>query len=139
MVNYQEIVHLYLKHKRLMHNPLKIVGISSIILCFCLFSTSLFGQPKDMPMNPEPGKCYAKCANVAGDTEWSTVLCPEQISKSVINQISKALATAGYDVNAKSKKITPEIKTALRAYQEKNDLPLGNMDLETMAHLGVKY
>ena len=139
MANYEEIVHLCLKQIRLMHNPIKIAGISSIILCFCLFSTSLFAQPKDMPMNPEPGKCYAKCANNAGDVAWSTVLCPEQISKSVINQISQALSTAGYDVSAKTKKFTPELKTALRAYQEKNDLPLGNMDMETMAHLGVKY
>ncbi len=72
-----------------------------------------------------------------GHTEWKAVLCEKDISKQVIGQIQSALRANGYYQAEDSFMIDQETKNSLKKFQEDNNLPIGNLDYETLDVLGV--
>lgn len=72
-----------------------------------------------------------------GTTEWREVLCENDLTKSIISDIQTALKYKllyNGEINGKLDSITKE---ALRNFQKRNNLPQGQLDLETLAMLGI--
>ena len=83
---------------------------------------------------PRPG--YAK----RGITEWKEVVCEKDINSELIKKIQRALIKEGYiemDI-----KLTGEMDSSTRrnlvVYQKEHYLPIGQLDLETITHLGIE-
>jgi len=75
--------------------------------------------------------------NKGGFSEWKEVICPGKISH-VVEQIQKALIKEGFDPGPVDNIMGPKTRAALIQFQEKHNLPHGNLDLETMAALGIQ-
>jgi len=198
-----------------------------LILCSLLFgiNENLNGQSNDFSFNPEPGKCYAKCAildkyrtvketfvvliedsnenaqldsiyfrieeksgdtiylgykkelnntqlnNIdhlekiiiveneseidnyiektityqvlekkGGFTNWVEVLCADRINKRILKRLQESLILNGYlDYSEPIKELTNKLKKALKRYQVDNGLPVGQLDIETLELLNVKF
>ncbi len=75
-----------------------------------------------------------------GFTEWKEVICDSKVTYKLIKKIKEQLILEGFDLeNYKRRDFGPAAKSALVQYQKANDLPIGNLDIETLNHLGVKY
>ena len=75
--------------------------------------------------------------NKGGFSEWKEVICPGKISNAV-EQIQKALIKEGFDPGPVDNIMGPKTRAALIQFQEEHNLPHGNLDLETMAALGIE-
>lgn len=73
-----------------------------------------------------------------GFTEWKEVLCADKIDKDLIHQIQNALNIRGYDCGTKINFLSATIKSALTKFQKDQNLPVGNLDLETLKALEIK-
>lgn len=76
-----------------------------------------------------------------GFKEERAILCPEEITSVILNQIQSALINedflpVGYEPFEEFKL---ELKNALSAYQLANGLPIGHLDFETLEFLGVDF
>ncbi len=101
----------------------------------------------DMPPNPEPGHCYAKCAipGAAGrpaSPEWREIVCASNVTPELVMDLRAALINEGFLSGAtdpgERPLINAETKAALRKYQEARELPIGNLDFATLEALGVQ-
>lgn len=73
-------------------------------------------------------------------TEWREVLCGNQVKGNIVNQIRRSLINNGFDISESNRNIIDqEVKNALVAYQKKNGLLIGSLDLETLKILKVTY
>jgi len=75
-----------------------------------------------------------------GYTEWKEVICEAEIDSLLISKLQSALIALGYDeelpeANGKMNHIT---RNNLVQYQRDHKLPIGQLDLETLDHLGIK-
>lgn len=80
--------------------------------------------------NPDP--------TVKGTTEWKEVVCEKDVTASLISQIQTALRSKliyNNEVNGKFDAVT---KQAIRDFQIKNNLPQGQLDLESLKALGIE-
>ena len=112
---------------------------TSLILCCCLFLFSAVNaQSSNLPPNAEPGKCYTKMLIPTSlEPEWREVLCQGKLNKKIIRSMESQLNLKGfYDFEIKGK-ITKELNQSITDYQRSNNLPVGGLDFETLAHLGV--
>lgn len=75
-----------------------------------------------------------------GFTEWKEILCANKITSYTIRQIQTALLDEGF-LNSipRKKRLNAETKGALKSYQLKHGLPVGNLDLKTLDALGIHY
>ena len=75
-----------------------------------------------------------------GYTDWREVLCGSKLTSDRIRQIQNALIARGYSVgDAGADNVFGEAtKTALKKFQADNNLPQGNLNMETLNALGVK-
>lgn len=74
-----------------------------------------------------------------GISEWKEVICADKLTSQKIRQIQLALKAKGYDPGPIDNILGRETRDALRRYQTANNLPVGQVDLETMRSLGVSY
>ena len=75
-----------------------------------------------------------------GRTKWAAIPCPEQISPLLIQQMQIALQSNGYYINGLIDGIVgPLTKEALKNYQRRAGLPMGNLNKETLISLGLTY
>lgn len=76
-----------------------------------------------------------------GFTEWKEVLCANEVTSYIIEQIQSALISEGYLQSGrfKNNRIDGFTKEALKEFQIDNDLPVGNLDLETLDALEIYY
>lgn len=74
-----------------------------------------------------------------GVTEWIEVLCDSKLTSAKIIEIQKALKANGYDPGPIDDILGPLTRSALLKYQRANNLPTGNLNLETLKKLGVSY
>jgi len=88
-------------------------------------------------------RTYRKMSLVkeGGFSEKREILCPEEITPAILNQIQKELIKkdflpVGYEPFEEYKL---ELKNALNAYQLANGLPIGYLDFETLDFLEVEY
>jgi len=73
-----------------------------------------------------------------GGIEWREVLCAEKINSRIFMDVQKALVDKGYLKTAKPIVVfTHDVKIAVRAYQRDHNLPLGQLDIETLNSLGI--
>lgn len=74
-------------------------------------------------------------------TEWREILCDSKVTNYTISQIQEALISKGYDVGAAGADnvMGSATRNALVKYQRDNNLPVGNLNIETLQSLGVKY
>ncbi len=79
---------------------------------------------------------YEVMLEKGGFTEWKPILCKADLSDSIIRQIQNALREAGYYHGENSKYMNVEIKASLVTFQKDHNLPIGNLDFETLAALG---
>ncbi len=69
--------------------------------------------------------------------EWKRVLCGDNITRQVIGKIQSALKISGYYQEENSFKLDRKTKTSLKKFQQENNLPMGQLDYETLDALGV--
>lgn len=72
-------------------------------------------------------------------TEWKEILCPADINAYTIGQIQYTLSEKGYATGPVDEIMGEKTKAALVQYQRDNGLPVGQLDLQTIEALGVKY
>jgi hypothetical protein len=74
-----------------------------------------------------------------GDVVWQReVLCQNKITKDIIKTVILKLKADGcLDNSVESDEITKEIRTGIETFQTKYKLPVGNLNLETIAYLGI--
>lgn len=73
-----------------------------------------------------------------GLTQWKEVVCHGDLTPSLISEIRVALIDRGYEAGV-GKKADDDFKQALLKFQDDNNLPYGQMDVETLSALGVFY
>lgn len=74
------------------------------------------------------------------ETEWQEVVCNSDITKELIRNIEVVLIQENYLINyieGQHDKITPEVKEAYVNYQEHHNLPIGQLNLTTLEHMGI--
>jgi len=72
-----------------------------------------------------------------GFTDFREVLCPAKTTDAV-RKIQKALLDKGYQPGPIDNIMGPKTRAALVKFQEDNSLPYGNLNLETLAALGIQ-
>ncbi len=91
---------------------------------------------------PAEYKTVSKRVMVSPETvgEWKEILCNSKLTSSKIAQIQRALMNAGYNVgpHGVDNVFGADTKSALVEYQKDNNLPIGNLNFETLKALGVK-
>jgi len=76
-----------------------------------------------------------------GDTNWREVLCANEVNDYVIAQIRSALVERDFLLFkfGADNILDREAKEALKEFQRENNLPIGNLDFETLDFLGIEY
>lgn len=80
-----------------------------------------------------------KLMRQGGYTRWTEVLCDKDINGGVIRSVQRALKNKGYNPGPIDGVYGSQTKSALQKYQSDNGLPLGNLNKETLASLGLNY
>lgn len=68
---------------------------------------------------------------------WREILCGNDLTSSKIMQIQKALKNNGYNPGPIDNIFGTQTKAALVQYQKDKNLPVGNLNIETLRSLGV--
>lgn len=76
--------------------------------------------------------------NAGGYTTWNEILCTEKINASTIQRVQRALVSKGFNPGPSDGVLGYKTKVALRKYQETNSLPIGNLNIQTLKHLGIQ-
>jgi hypothetical protein len=71
--------------------------------------------------------------------EWREVLCENNITNEIIQQLCNQLNTRGYQIENTKDSKNPKLRAAIVQYQKEKGLPVGELNLETLRSLGVKY
>ena len=69
--------------------------------------------------------------------EWREVICKKDVTKSLISQIQILLKEKGYYQGDITMKVDKNTISSLEHFQEDFDLPIGNLDYETLDVLGI--
>jgi peptidoglycan hydrolase-like protein with peptidoglycan-binding domain len=74
-------------------------------------------------------------------SDWREILCDNKVTNYTVRQIQQALTAAGYDVGpaGADNVLGGDTRAALMQYQKDNSLPVGNLNIETLQKLGIKY
>jgi hypothetical protein len=93
------------------------------------------------PPNAIPGHCYVYCKNEDGspNTEWLEIPCLQKMTETFIEEVVNKLKKDGSLASSfSSKTMTKDVYNAVCAYQAKHSLPVGNLNLPTLTHMGIK-
>ncbi len=71
--------------------------------------------------------------------KWLRVLCADHLYPRTIREIQTALQKAGYSTVSLSGELDALTASALRRYQQKRGLPVGNLDMRTLTSLGLAH
>ena len=72
-----------------------------------------------------------------GYTAWTEVLCMEEITEVLVGQIQNALKEKGYYDEVNTLQFDVKTKASLMRFQKENNLPVGQLDFETLEALEV--
>jgi hypothetical protein len=74
-------------------------------------------------------------------SDWREILCDSKVTNYTISQIQQALINEGYDVgpSGADNVLGGDTRAALMQYQRDNNLPVGNLNIETLNKLGIQY
>lgn len=67
------------------------------------------------------------------------VYCPEQVTETLVSDVSKLLASQGYDIDPAHYRYDNDFFYALEQYQIRHSLPIGQLNIATLVHLGVPW
>lgn len=73
-----------------------------------------------------------------GGVEWRQILCDTNMTREVIEDIQSKLKSAGAYQGPVDGALGPMTMRSVRAYQQANNLPAGQLTIETLETLGVK-
>ena len=73
-------------------------------------------------------------------SDWREILCDENVNSNTYRQIQQALYDDGYDIGPTGVDgvFGAHTRAALLQYQRDNNLPVGNLNIETLNKLGVQ-
>ncbi len=74
-----------------------------------------------------------------GFTEWREIVCGSDVTTQMVRDVQTALRTRGYDPGPADNVMGSRTKAALVKFQRENNLPVGQLDFETLRALGVDY
>ena len=114
------------------------IFFTSLIIVVSTYSTSL-AQTRDLPVNQEPGKCYAKSMMPDGNPDWTEILCPSQITNPFILELQTALKSKNYYHGELDKQFSEDLKKSLINFQTDNQLPIGQVDMKTLSALDILF
>ena len=115
-------------------------------LVWCLVEQPAIAKEVKVPINPDDaGKLTYETFETrqfvqkGGLTQWMEVVCGPDMTKDFVQELQLALVEKGYDLGESgvNSNLGQETKAALVLYQRENDLPVGQMDFETLASLGI--
>lgn len=69
--------------------------------------------------------------------EWQPVLCETNLTPALVQGLQEALKAQGLYTGAANGRLTAQTETALRRYQQREQLPTGGLSLATLDKLGV--
>ncbi len=70
--------------------------------------------------------------------EWRSILCETNTHPGIISEIQQALNSHGYNPGPIDGVIGQETMAAVEAYQQDNQLPIGQLTIQTLKSLGVQ-
>lgn len=73
-----------------------------------------------------------------GYTVWTEILCPSKTGNSQISAVQRALRDNGYDAGPIDGVLGVKTQTALKQFQTDKSLPIGNLNIQTLAALGIE-
>ena len=76
-------------------------------------------------------------AAVENSTDWREVLCASKMSKEFIKDLKKELADRGFEHDSETQNYDARTKSAVKKYQQYNELPIGQLNFETIEKLGL--
>jgi beta-lactamase regulating signal transducer with metallopeptidase domain len=87
-----------------------------------------------------PGHCYAMCKVEDGTLDdWREILCEDKLTPDLFKTvIAKLKADGCLAASASATEFTKDTRIALTDYQKKHKLPQGNLNLETVKHMGLQ-
>lgn len=71
--------------------------------------------------------------------DWVEVLCPADVTSYTIREIQRALSAKGYNPGPIDNVLGAQTKSALQQFQKDYGLPVGQLDLQTLAALGISF
>jgi len=74
-----------------------------------------------------------------GYSVWTEILCASKTSSSTVRSVQSALTDKGYTVGPIDGVMGLQTQTALKQFQTDNGLPIGNLNIETLKALGLKF
>ena len=74
-----------------------------------------------------------------GETEWREVVCNSNVNAFLSREVQSALFQKGYDPGPIENNMGATSKAALIKFQKENNLPVGQLDFETLDALEVNY
>lgn len=75
------------------------------------------------------------------ETDWKEVVCSHDITKDLVSAVQDSLTANGYHIDPidnNANTISSNIRVALVEYQKENQLPMGQLDMETLESLGIR-
>ncbi len=114
-------------------------------LVWCLIDVEELTKEVKIPINPSLAgelsyEVYEskKLISKGGWTEWREVVCGKDVTKDLVKKVQFALVEKGYLGETGINNILgKETKAALVLFQKENELPVGQLDFETLASLGI--
>jgi hypothetical protein len=74
-----------------------------------------------------------------GALSYLQILCPDQVNAAFVARLQNALRNAGYKCGTDATEMNRAISKALHKYQEDHDLLVGELDVETLSALGLRF
>lgn len=96
----------------------------------CLIDTSVTDE-----IFFETLKVKDKLIEEGGYTKWMEVICKDALTLEILQDIALAI---GYSGTEDEKRKSTSMKKRLTEFQQEHDLPLGQLDIETLEFLGIE-
>jgi len=77
--------------------------------------------------------------STGGTSFWNEIVCGSDVSKRMVQEIADQLSNHGFQVNGVHEVLTSELKKVMMDFQRANELPMGQLDYDTLDVLGVAY
>jgi len=99
-------------------------------------------KPAEVTSTPIPEKFQTitrKEKVTDGSMEWQSILCQTNANPAIISSLQKALKSAGHDPGPIDGDLGSGTMAAVKSYQKAKGLPEGQLTMDTLNSLGVKY
>ena len=80
---------------------------------------------------------YEEINDKSRSTEWIEILCKEDITRLILGQIQNSLREKGYYKDENTFELDVSTKSSLSKFQYDNNLPIGQLDFDTLYLLGI--